>query len=220
MDEHKTQPATGKKVRPPSPAVAWLEEHIKPDVLKSTLDANFETVRLIQLAILIRQPTAFVGLFLAVNAHFYAYMILEPPAYCVVLLALSYYYLIRGYWGAIWPPVRDVLFPDDPGDGDANETNRIRTTDELVPLIVTIATPVVTVLRVFDKLLHVHNWEILNARLVLWLCLFAFTAVDFFWIFWAAANVILLLPGALYYPPVRELMDIVKSMVMSQLANL
>ena len=214
------RPKPAKRRTPPSPTIVWLEEQLKPDAIKATLDANFEAVRLFQSAILIRNPTAFVGLFLFVNLHFYAYVALKPPAYCLLLAPLVYYLAARAYWADIWPPVYDILFSEKVEDGDAAEPNRIRTSEELVPVIVAISSPILMFLRVIDKLVHVKTRDALKVKLVILLCLFAFCVVDFFWILWGLANFVLLLPGVLYYPAVREVVDIVKSMLETQLASL
>ena len=203
---------------PPGRGVLWLDEHLKPETLKEFLDTHFEAIRLFQSAILIRRPIAFVGLFLAINLHFYAYMILEPPAYCAVLAPLIYIFALRTFWDQVWPPIYDSLFSDNVSDGDETETNRIRTSEELVQLITTVASPIVTMVKVYDKIIHVQKPELLYVRFVLWVCAFVLTAsVDFFWIIWAAINVVILLPGALYYPPVYEALDIAKATLVSLL---
>lgn len=181
-------------------------EKFKPENLKATLDENTELVKRIQSVLMLRRPIAFIVAFVVINFHFIMLKTLNLSFYPFIIFCAMYYMVYGILKPKVAPLLEKFLFEGEVPDGEANETNRIRSNEEVAALLTKVVSPIAAVAKVISKLANDKNMFSRLIWVVVLFCVFILTAsVDFFKITALLVNAVMILPGVLCHPKVAAI---------------
>ena len=181
-------------------------EKFKPENLKATLDENSELVKRIQSVLMIRRPIAFAVILVVVNAHFIMLRTLNLSFYPFVIFCVMYSMIYRILKPKIAPMAEKFLFGQPVPDGEANETNRIRSNEEVAAVLGKVMNPIMYITNTLTKIANDQNIVNKLVWIVILFCAFVLTAsVDFFKLTIILVNALLIIPGVVCHPQVAAL---------------
>lgn len=201
----KEVPQTAKKCSDSKCCCKCLDK-FKPENIKATLDDNAELVKRIQSVLMIRRPIAFAVVLVLVNFHFIALRTLNLSFYPFIIFCAMYSIVYRILKPKVVPMAEKFLFGEPVPEGEASETNRIRSNEEVAAILTKVINPIMHVTNIISK---IANDQSIMGRLV-WVvvlfCVFVLTAsVDFFKLTAILVNGVLIVPGVLCNPKVAAL---------------
>jgi hypothetical protein len=181
-------------------------EYLRADRIKEFLEKHETTVIEAQAVILFRRPNAFVALMALVNGYFFVYRWARLSFYPLILCVVAHVLILREVFPALWRFSKDFLFNGRLDKGKPKEMNRIRTVDELTPIICSVLEPITAILRIASRISADKSAIGLMVYAALLGGLFLITAaVDFFWIIVFLVNAALILPGFSTHPSISGL---------------
>lgn len=181
-------------------------EKFKPQNIKATLDDNAELVKRIQSVLMLRRPIAFAVVLVVINFHFIMLRTLNLSLYPFIIFCAMYSMVYRILKPKVAPMAEKFLFGTPVPDGEASETNRIRSNEEVAAIINKVTSPIVYVANILAKIANDQSIVSKLVWVVILVCAFVLTAsVDFFKLASLLINALLIVPGVLCHPKVAAL---------------
>ena len=188
------------------PVAALLND---PENLKAKLVANERYVRAVQGIFLFRLIPQYVAIFAFVNILFIIIGKFDLSPLAVLTLFAILYNLVKLAWQLARDQIVNFFFPQEFDQGTNENTNRVRSAEEIATLLTTC--PCLAKCRACqatkEEGLPVKKIAILSGLFVL------FCITGTFWLNFVVVNLILILPGVLLLPQVNPTVVQIKNQV-------
>ena len=182
--------------------------------LEATLEQHELAVERIQSVLMFRRPIAAAAVFVGINLVFFIYRALNLPFLSNLCLLLLCSLIIRQFAPIVVPLAEGFLFGDDVPKGEANESNRIRSTKEVSQFLVKIVAPIEYAVKTVRKIASDTSVVGRGIYFGVLLCLLILTKViSVFWVIVIVVDCALVLPGVLLHPQVAPMIADLKGKV-------
>ena len=178
-------------------------EALKPENIRGTLNNNIEFVNEAQAMLMFKRPIPMALLIAIVNLCFLLFRILGKNFYAQVTIAAFARLLYKVFSSTIKSFAHNSLFSGEIPKGEGS--NRIRSVDEVAAFLDKVLTPFFNFQKIIKKL--ASDETITGQMIYAGILFFAFAltaSIDFFWIIVIIVNAVLILPGVILHPMVRE----------------